>query len=159
MHYFFNFLLFNNVSSTTNMNTYGSWKNCKLYILCTLILFNPLHLTIGSKLILTKSSLWVPKFKMLLCTFYSNFCLYLGYQKDTIKIIVLLSIMILIIHVYIWWKVVHLSCAFTHQCQHGCELCILGRIPKWKKCLGLIPLVFVCFAKIVETLHQIFWSR
>ncbi len=32
-------------------------KNCKLYTLCTLILFNPLHLTIGSKLILTQSEL------------------------------------------------------------------------------------------------------
>jgi len=31
-------------------------KNCKLYIMCTLILFNPPHLTIGSRLILTQSS-------------------------------------------------------------------------------------------------------
>jgi hypothetical protein len=30
-------------------------KNCKLYILCTLILSNPLHLTIGMKLILTQN--------------------------------------------------------------------------------------------------------
>jgi hypothetical protein len=29
-------------------------KNGKLYILCTLILFNPPHLTIGSRLILTQ---------------------------------------------------------------------------------------------------------
>jgi hypothetical protein len=28
-------------------------KNGKLYILCTLILFNPPHLTVGSRLILT----------------------------------------------------------------------------------------------------------
>jgi hypothetical protein len=30
-------------------------KNCKLYILCTLILFNPHHLTIGSRLILIQN--------------------------------------------------------------------------------------------------------
>jgi hypothetical protein len=30
-------------------------KNYKLYTLCTLILFNPLHLTVGSKLILTQN--------------------------------------------------------------------------------------------------------
>jgi hypothetical protein len=29
-------------------------KICKLYIMCTLILFNPPHLTIGSRLILTQ---------------------------------------------------------------------------------------------------------
>jgi hypothetical protein len=34
-----------------------SLKNYKLYIVCTLILSNPLHLTIGSKLILTQSKL------------------------------------------------------------------------------------------------------
>jgi hypothetical protein len=33
------------------------FKNCKLYIVCTLILSNPLHLTIGSRLILTQSEL------------------------------------------------------------------------------------------------------
>jgi hypothetical protein len=32
-------------------------KKCKLYILYILILFHPLHLTIGSKLILTQSEL------------------------------------------------------------------------------------------------------
>jgi hypothetical protein len=32
-------------------------KNCKLYILCTLILFNPPHLIVGSRLILTQSEL------------------------------------------------------------------------------------------------------
>jgi hypothetical protein len=32
-------------------------KNNKLYTLCTLILFNPPHLTIGSKLILTQNEL------------------------------------------------------------------------------------------------------
>jgi hypothetical protein len=32
-------------------------KNCKLCNMCTLILFNPLHLTIRSRLILTQSEL------------------------------------------------------------------------------------------------------
>jgi hypothetical protein len=37
-------------------------KNCKLHTLCTLILFNPLQLTIGSKLILTQNELSVQKY-------------------------------------------------------------------------------------------------
>jgi hypothetical protein len=36
-------------------------KNYKLYALCTLILSNPLHLTVGSKLVLTQNELWVQK--------------------------------------------------------------------------------------------------
>jgi hypothetical protein len=32
-------------------------KNCKLYIICTLVLSNPFHLTIGSRLILIQSEL------------------------------------------------------------------------------------------------------
>jgi len=36
-------------------------KKCMLYTLCTLILFNPLHLTIGSSLTLIQNELWVPK--------------------------------------------------------------------------------------------------
>jgi len=36
-------------------------KRCTLYILCTLILSNSLHLTIGLSLILIKNELWVPK--------------------------------------------------------------------------------------------------
>jgi len=32
-------------------------KNCKLYILCALILSTPPHLTVGSKLILTQNEL------------------------------------------------------------------------------------------------------
>jgi hypothetical protein len=62
LHYFFNFLFFSNVSWIINMKPY-LWplKNCKFYILCTLILSNPLHLNVGSKLILTQNELWVPK--------------------------------------------------------------------------------------------------
>jgi len=36
-------------------------KICMLYILCTLILFNFLHSTIGSSLILIHNELWTPK--------------------------------------------------------------------------------------------------
>jgi hypothetical protein len=36
------------------MRPYGRQKNIS-YILCTLILFNPLHLIVGSKLILTQN--------------------------------------------------------------------------------------------------------
>ncbi len=36
-------------------------KEKKSYILCTLILFNPLHVIVGSKLILTQNELWVRK--------------------------------------------------------------------------------------------------
>jgi hypothetical protein len=36
-------------------------ENYKLYIVYTLILFNPPHLTIGSRLILTQSEFWIPK--------------------------------------------------------------------------------------------------
>jgi hypothetical protein len=38
-----------------------SLKNYKLYTMCTLILSNPLHLTVGSKWILTQNELWVQK--------------------------------------------------------------------------------------------------
>jgi hypothetical protein len=53
---YFNFLLFGNVSWITNMRPYGCQKNIS-YILCTLILFHPLHLIVGSKLILTQNEL------------------------------------------------------------------------------------------------------
>jgi hypothetical protein len=36
-------------------------KRCTLYILCTLILRNSLHLTIGSSLTLIHNELWIPK--------------------------------------------------------------------------------------------------
>ncbi len=36
-------------------------KNCKLYTVCTLILSNSLHPTIGSRLILTQNEPLVPK--------------------------------------------------------------------------------------------------
>jgi hypothetical protein len=38
-----------------------SLKRCTLYVLCTLILFNFLHLTIGSNLTLIQNELWIPK--------------------------------------------------------------------------------------------------
>jgi len=39
-----------------------SLKICKLHTLCILILFDPPHLTIGSKLILIQNELWVQKY-------------------------------------------------------------------------------------------------
>jgi hypothetical protein len=57
---FLNFLLFDNVSWIANMRLYGRQKNLN-YILCTLILSNPFHLIVGSKLILTQNELQVPK--------------------------------------------------------------------------------------------------
>jgi hypothetical protein len=36
-------------------------KKCTLYTLCTLILFNPLHLTIGWDLTFIQNELWVPR--------------------------------------------------------------------------------------------------
>jgi hypothetical protein len=36
-------------------------EKCKLYIVCTFILFNPFHLTIESILILIQNELWVRK--------------------------------------------------------------------------------------------------
>jgi hypothetical protein len=36
-------------------------ENSKLYTLCTLILSNPPHLTVGSKWSLTQNELWVQK--------------------------------------------------------------------------------------------------
>jgi hypothetical protein len=39
-----------------------SLENCKLYIMCTLIILsNPPHLIVGSKLTLTQNELWVQK--------------------------------------------------------------------------------------------------
>jgi hypothetical protein len=47
------FILLGNVLWTINMKPYGHKKECKLYILYTLILSNLFNLIVGSKLILT----------------------------------------------------------------------------------------------------------
>jgi hypothetical protein len=52
-------------------------KNCNLYVVCTLILSNPFHLTIGSRLILIQSKIWNPKcchenFKLFACVHNSQ---------------------------------------------------------------------------------------
>jgi hypothetical protein len=61
------------------------FKNCVfcIYVLCTLFLSNLLHLTIGSRLILTQNELWGQ------CCHanYEMFCLCLRLLKDTIKIL------------------------------------------------------------------------
>jgi hypothetical protein len=59
-------------------------KNFKLYILCILILFNSLHLTIGSRLILTQSEL---EFQNVVVQILNFFGLCLGQSKDAIKIL------------------------------------------------------------------------
>jgi hypothetical protein len=46
----------------TYMMAYGCWKNVSYVPLCTLILSNPFHLTIISRLTLILNELWVPKF-------------------------------------------------------------------------------------------------
>ncbi len=57
-------------------------KHCKLYILCTLILFNPFHLTIGSTLILTQNELWIPKCCANSKVFFIVFRLVKGCHQD-----------------------------------------------------------------------------
>jgi hypothetical protein len=81
LHYFFKFLLFNNVLWTTNMRPYGWIKNCTLYMLRSLILFNPFHLTVGSKLILTENEIWVSEY----CAHSRVFWLCIGLSNDAIK--------------------------------------------------------------------------
>jgi hypothetical protein len=49
--------------------------NYKLYTLCTLILCNPFHLTIGSKLIMNQNEHLVPKCRH---ANFQDFCLCLG---------------------------------------------------------------------------------
>jgi hypothetical protein len=58
LHYFLIFLLFGNVLWIINIKYLWLLKKCKLYTLTTLILFNLLHLTIGSKLTLGSKMLF-----------------------------------------------------------------------------------------------------
>jgi hypothetical protein len=60
-------------------------KNYKSYTLCTLILSNPPHPIIRSKLILTQNELWVQK---CCCAIFKVFYLCLWQPKDAIKILV-----------------------------------------------------------------------
>jgi hypothetical protein len=61
-----------------------SLKNYKLYTLCTLILFNPLHVTVGSRLILTQSDF---EFQNVVVQIIKFFYLCLCQPKDAIKIL------------------------------------------------------------------------
>jgi hypothetical protein len=79
-------------------------KRCTLYILCTLILSNCLHLTIGSSLTLIQNKLWVPK--CCLAHFKVFFFLCLGFPENAIKILVYCTPIILVIHHFFGWKVV-----------------------------------------------------
>jgi hypothetical protein len=90
-------------------------KKCTLYILCTLILSNPLHLTIGSNLILIQNELWVSK-----CyhTFLKKFLLRLRFPKNAIKISAYYISIIFLIYHTLGWKVVkngsHVVCFHLH---------------------------------------------
>jgi hypothetical protein len=60
-------------------------KNYKFYTLCTLVLSNPLHLIIGSRLILTQNELWVHK------CYHANFKVFslcLGHPNDAMNFFV-----------------------------------------------------------------------
>jgi len=48
-----------------------SLKNCKLYILCTLILSDPPHLIVGSKLILIQNELEFKNMVMYVLKFFT----------------------------------------------------------------------------------------
>jgi hypothetical protein len=58
-------------------------KNCTLHTLCTLILFNPLHLTIGLRLILIQVKF---EFQNVVVHILRFFCLCIGLSNDAIKI-------------------------------------------------------------------------
>jgi hypothetical protein len=90
---FFQFSFVWYVSWITNMRPYGYW-NIVSYILCTFILFNPLHLIVGSRLIDSK---WTLSFKMLLCKILSVL-LVLRLDKGCHQDFSLLRTIILVIH-------------------------------------------------------------
>ncbi len=70
-------------------------KNYKLYTICTLILSNPLHLTVGSKIILTTINFEFQKVVMdFFFFFFPVFIIAKGYHQD----INLLHTIILVIH-------------------------------------------------------------
>jgi hypothetical protein len=76
-------------------------KICTLYTLCTLILSNSLHLTIGSSLTLIQNELWVPK----CCHVHSKILfLMLKFPKNVIKILVYCTSIIFVVHHFFGWK-------------------------------------------------------
>ncbi len=83
-------------------------KNYKLYSMCALILSNPLHLIVGSRLIFIQNELWV--LNCCHAIFFLVFRITKRYHQD----FSLLRIIIFVIHHLFWWKMVHLYCAFTH---------------------------------------------
>jgi hypothetical protein len=106
LYYFFIFLRFGNVSWTINMRPCGHWKNVHYIFLYTLILANPLHLTIESSLILIQNELWILK----CCHEHSKvFPLCLGFWKDAMNILPYYMPIILVVHHFFGWK------WFTHN--------------------------------------------
>jgi len=79
-------------------------KKYMLYILCTLILYNPLHLTIGLSWILIQNELWIPKCCHAHFEVFSFLCL--GFPKDVIKISTYSIPIIFVKHHFFKWKVV-----------------------------------------------------
>jgi hypothetical protein len=83
-------------------------ENCNLYILCTLILSNPPHLTNGSRLILIQNEFQnVVQIKFFLLVF--------KIAKRCHQNFSLLCIIIIVTHHFFWIKVTHLYCAFTQK--------------------------------------------
>jgi hypothetical protein len=104
-YYFFIFLWSSgNVSRTINMRPCGHWKNVHYIFVYTLILSNPFHLTIESSSTLIQNEFWIPK-----CCHENSkvFSLCLGFQKDAMNISAYYMPIILVIHHFFGWKVVH----------------------------------------------------
>jgi hypothetical protein len=104
-YYFFIFLWFGNVFLNHKHEALWLLKRCTLYILCTLILSKFFHITIGSSLTSIQNGLWVPK--CCLSHFKVFFFLCLGFLKNVIKISIYCTPIILVIHHFFEWKVVH----------------------------------------------------
>jgi hypothetical protein len=159
---FFYFLLFSNVSWIINMKPYGRWKNYKLYILCTLILFNLLHVTVGSKLISTKNELWIQK---CCCANSKVFLLIFRTTKRCHQDFNLLPIIIIVIHHFFWTKVAHPQCAFTLlklACNsNNIQICITLNIAKNADCKNVVLTIITI--KSIESLLQInfktYWKQ
>ncbi len=80
MALFFHFGIISRESQTWSLMVN---EKLNLYIVCTLIFFNPFHLTIESILTLIQSELWVQK----CCCANSNFLLMFRKSKNFIKIL------------------------------------------------------------------------
>jgi hypothetical protein len=78
-------------------------KNYNLYIVCTLIWSNPLHLTIGSWLILIQSEFWVLNVVMQINFFLLMFKIARKYHQN----FSLLHTYNTCYTLFFWWKAIH----------------------------------------------------